>query len=191
MSHYLTLFASGDSVQRRFCDVGAAGADVAEGAAARRFGARSQRSSYDDGGTSLPTCERFRPVAFPPRSLSVFRDVTAGRAVCDDAARASDLPEHKPVFSTFSSIPLVSISNAQRRPVPNAKWIGTVYHGLPENLLKTEPTIPSYLAFLGRISPEKPVDRAVRIACAAVSKLRQGRCCRPRLFRRSNSPAPQ
>jgi glycosyltransferase involved in cell wall biosynthesis len=75
-----------------------------------------------------------------------------------------DLPEHKPVFSTFSSIPLVSISNAQRRPVPNAKWIGTVYPGLPENLLKAEPTIPSYLAFLGRISPEKPVDRAVRIA---------------------------
>ena len=58
----------------------------------------------------------------------------------------------------------MSISNAQRRPVPNAKWIGTVYHGLPENLLKAEPTIPSYLAFLGRISPEKPVDRAVRIA---------------------------
>jgi len=58
----------------------------------------------------------------------------------------------------------VSISNAQRRPVPNAKWIGTVYHGLPENLLKAEPTIPSYLAFLGHISPEKPVDRAVRIA---------------------------
>jgi glycosyltransferase involved in cell wall biosynthesis len=55
---------------------------------------------------------------------------------------------------------LVSISNAQRRPVPNAKWIGTVYHGLPENLLKAEPTIPSYFAFLGRISPEKPVDRA-------------------------------
>jgi glycosyltransferase involved in cell wall biosynthesis len=75
-----------------------------------------------------------------------------------------DLPEHKPVFSTFSSIPLVSISNAQRRPVPNAKWIGTVYHGLPENLLKPEPTIPSYLAFLGRISPEKAVDRAIRIA---------------------------
>jgi glycosyltransferase involved in cell wall biosynthesis len=137
---------------------------VAEGAAARRFGARSQRSSYDDSGTSLPTCEGFRPVAFPPRLLSVFRDVTAGRAVCDDAARASDLPEHKPVFSTFSSIPLVSISNAQRRPVPNAKWIGTVYHGLPENLLKAEPTIPSYLAFLGRISREKPVDRAVRTA---------------------------
>jgi hypothetical protein len=86
-----------------------------------------------------------------------------------------DLPEHKPVFSTFSSIPLVSISNAQRRPVPNAKWIGTVYHGLPENLLKPEPTIPSYLACLGRISPEKAVDRTIRIAerCGYRSKLQQ------------------
>jgi glycosyltransferase involved in cell wall biosynthesis len=75
-----------------------------------------------------------------------------------------DLPEHQPVFSTFSSIPLVSISNAQRRPVPNAKWIGTVHHGLPESLLKPEPADHSYLAFLGRISPEKGVDRAIRIA---------------------------
>ena len=157
LRHDVALFASGDSVK-------SARLEPMWPRALRLDGARSQRSSYDDGGTSLPTCEGFRPVAVPPRLLSVFRDVTAGRAVCDDAARASDLPEHKPVFSTFSSIPLVSISNAQRRPVPNAKWIGTVYHGLPENLLKAEPTIPSYLAFLGRISPEKPVDRAVRIA---------------------------
>jgi glycosyltransferase involved in cell wall biosynthesis len=75
-----------------------------------------------------------------------------------------DLPEHQPVFSTFASIPVVSISNAQRRPAPNAHWIGTVHHGLPENLLRPEPTKPSYLAFLGRISPEKRVDRAIHIA---------------------------
>jgi glycosyltransferase involved in cell wall biosynthesis len=70
-----------------------------------------------------------------------------------------DLPEHEPVFSTFPNVPLVSISNAQRRPAPNANWIGTVYHGMPEDLLR-----PSYLAFLGRISPEKRVDRAIHIA---------------------------
>ncbi len=75
-----------------------------------------------------------------------------------------DLPEHGPVFSTFPTIPLVSISNAQRRPAPNANWIGTVYHGMPEDLLKPVPANPSYLAFLGRISPEKRVDRAIRIA---------------------------
>jgi glycosyltransferase involved in cell wall biosynthesis len=75
-----------------------------------------------------------------------------------------DLPEHEPVFSTFPNVPLVSISNAQRRPAPNANWIGTVHHGMPENLLKPVPAEPSYLAFLGRISPEKRVDRAISIA---------------------------
>ena len=75
-----------------------------------------------------------------------------------------DLPEHEPVFSTFPNVPLVSISNAQRRPAPNANWIGTVYHGMPENLLRPVPADPSYLAFLGRISPEKRVDRAIHIA---------------------------
>jgi len=75
-----------------------------------------------------------------------------------------DLPEHQPVFSTFSAIPVVSISNAQRRPVPQAGWVRTVYHGLPENLLRPQPVNPSYLAFLGRIAPEKGVDRAIRTA---------------------------
>jgi glycosyltransferase involved in cell wall biosynthesis len=75
-----------------------------------------------------------------------------------------DLPEHEPVFSTFPNVPLVSISNAQRRPAPNANWIGTVYHGMPEDLLSPVPADPSYLAFLGRISPEKRVDRAIHIA---------------------------
>jgi glycosyltransferase involved in cell wall biosynthesis len=75
-----------------------------------------------------------------------------------------DLPEHQPVFTTFSSIPVISISNAQRRPVPHAKWIRTIHHGLPENLLTPRPVNPSYLAVLGRIAPEKGVDRAIRIA---------------------------
>ena len=66
-----------------------------------------------------------------------------------------DLPEHHPVFATFSTIPVVSISNAQRRPIPNANWVATVHHGLPEHLLRPQPAKPSYLAFLGRISPEK------------------------------------
>src|ERR1700732_4248008 len=75
-----------------------------------------------------------------------------------------DLPEHQPVFTTFSTIPVISISNAQRRPVPQANWIRTIHHGLPENLLTPRPTRPSYLAVLGRIAPEKGVDRAIRIA---------------------------
>jgi glycosyltransferase involved in cell wall biosynthesis len=75
-----------------------------------------------------------------------------------------DLPEHGPVFSTFPTVPVVSISNSQRRPAPNAHWIGTVHHGMPAGLLKPVPADPSYLAFLGRISPEKRVDRAIHIA---------------------------
>jgi glycosyltransferase involved in cell wall biosynthesis len=75
-----------------------------------------------------------------------------------------DLPEHQPVFTTFSSIPVVSISNAQRRPVPQAHWLRTIHHGLPANLLTPQPTRPSYLAVLGRIAPEKGVDRAIKIA---------------------------
>jgi glycosyltransferase involved in cell wall biosynthesis len=75
-----------------------------------------------------------------------------------------DLPEHQPVFTTFSSVPVISISNAQRRPVPQANWIRTIHHGLPEILLTPRPVKPSYLGVLGRIAPEKGVDRAIKIA---------------------------
>jgi glycosyltransferase involved in cell wall biosynthesis len=75
-----------------------------------------------------------------------------------------DLPEHQMVFATFSSIPVISISDAQRRPVPNAGWIRTIHHGLPERLLMPQSVSPTYFAFLGRISPEKAVDRAIWIA---------------------------
>jgi glycosyltransferase involved in cell wall biosynthesis len=75
-----------------------------------------------------------------------------------------DLPEHQPLFHTFPTAPLISISDAQRRPVPQGNWVRTVYHGLPERLLTPQPVKPSYLAFLGRIAPEKSLDRAIRIA---------------------------
>src|SRR5690242_8680716 len=75
-----------------------------------------------------------------------------------------DLPEHQPVFSTFPEVPVISISNAQRRPVPQANWVRTIHHGVPEDLLTPQPVKPSYLAVLGRIAPEKGVDRAIRIA---------------------------
>jgi glycosyltransferase involved in cell wall biosynthesis len=75
-----------------------------------------------------------------------------------------DLPEHQPVFTTFSSVPVISISNAQRRPVPQANWVRTIYHGVPEKLLVPKPAKPKYFAVLGRIAPEKACDRAIRIA---------------------------
>jgi glycosyltransferase involved in cell wall biosynthesis len=75
-----------------------------------------------------------------------------------------DLSEHQVVFATFPEIPVVSVSDAQRRPVPHAAWVRTIHHGMPERLLTPRPIKPEYLAFLGRISPEKAVDRAIRIA---------------------------
>jgi len=75
-----------------------------------------------------------------------------------------DLPEHQPVFNTFSKMPVISISNAQRRPVPQANWVTTIQHGLPETLLTPKPAKQEYLAVLGRIAPEKGVDRAIKIA---------------------------
>ncbi|MGD9967889.1 MAG: glycosyltransferase family 4 protein [Hyphomonadaceae bacterium] len=78
-----------------------------------------------------------------------------------------DLPELQPFYRTFPSLPLVSISHAQRRPMPPANWAGTVYHGLPRDLLSFNGKPEEYFAFLGRISPEKRPDRAIEIAARA------------------------
>jgi len=78
-----------------------------------------------------------------------------------------DIPELRPVYRQFSDIPVVSISNAQRILLPMANWVGTVYHGLPLNLLKQRRGDGNYVAFLGRISPEKRVDRAIEMAARA------------------------
>ena len=84
-----------------------------------------------------------------------------------------DLPDYQPLFDEFHDAPLVSISNDQRRPLPNANWVGTVYHGLPANVcrFRAHPR-GGYLAFLGRISPEKRPDRAIEIATRAGLPLR-------------------
>ncbi len=84
-----------------------------------------------------------------------------------------DLPELKPLYSTFSHVPLVSISNDQRKPMPPVNWVGMVHHGLPADLLPFNPAPNGdYLAFLGRISPEKGPDRAIEIAARAGARLK-------------------
>lgn len=75
-----------------------------------------------------------------------------------------DLPELRLIYKTFSDVPVVSISQAQRTPVPFANWVGTVYHGLPESLYCGEESAGGYLVFVGRISPEKGADKAIEIA---------------------------
>jgi glycosyltransferase involved in cell wall biosynthesis len=75
-----------------------------------------------------------------------------------------DLPELGPLFRQFSNTPLVSISNCQRTPLPWANWYETVYHGMPPLSASIESRPEEYFAFVGRISPEKRVDRAIDIA---------------------------
>ena len=83
-----------------------------------------------------------------------------------------DLAELQYVYNKFSTQPVISISNSQRKPLPQANWKGTVYHGLPPDLLKMQNGSANYFAFLGRVSPEKGVDKAIEIAKAARIKLK-------------------
>jgi glycosyltransferase involved in cell wall biosynthesis len=84
-----------------------------------------------------------------------------------------DLPEYPALFEQFCEAPLVSISDQQRTPLPYCNWVDTVAHGLPPNICRFNPTPRGdYLAFLGRISPEKRADRAIEIARRAGMKIR-------------------
>ena len=78
-----------------------------------------------------------------------------------------DWPEFAHIYRLFRELPVVSISDTQRRPLRWMNWIGTVHHGLPEGLLRPRTARGDYLAFLGRISPEKGADAAIRIAISA------------------------
>jgi glycosyltransferase involved in cell wall biosynthesis len=85
-----------------------------------------------------------------------------------------DQPELQPLYAAFSDVPLVSISDAQRQPAPDANWIASVYHGIALDEFTFNPRPGQYLAFLGRISPEKGLDVAVRVARAAGMPLKIG-----------------
>jgi len=75
-----------------------------------------------------------------------------------------DIPDLVPLYQEFRDMPVVSISNCQREPLPSANWQATIYHGVPADTYQFRAESGSYLAVLGRISPEKRVDRAIRIA---------------------------
>jgi glycosyltransferase involved in cell wall biosynthesis len=83
-----------------------------------------------------------------------------------------DLPDLPPLYRHYADLPVVSISNSQRRPLAWANWKGTVYHGLPEGLFTFRQKPGNYLAFLGRISPEKGIAEAIEIAQRANLPLR-------------------
>jgi glycosyltransferase involved in cell wall biosynthesis len=159
LGHEVTLFASGDSHTSARLEAGWPRALRLDGAI-RDANAlhmtmlervRRRASEFDFLHFHLD----YYPFSLFSRQATPFVTTLHGRL---------DLPEHQPVFSTFSSVPVVSISNAQRRPLPHAGWIRTIYHGMPERLLTPLPMKREYLAFLGRIAPEKALDRAIRIA---------------------------
>lgn len=78
-----------------------------------------------------------------------------------------DLPDLVPFYQEFSDMPVISISDYQRTPLPMARWAGTVYNGIPAELYTFQPKAGDYLAFLGRISPEKGPETAIEIALKA------------------------
>lgn len=75
-----------------------------------------------------------------------------------------DLPELGPLYAEFQDTPVVSISEAQREPVPNANWVATIHHGIEVGAFAFNPNPEGYLAFLGRISRDKGVDTAIHVA---------------------------
>lgn len=83
-----------------------------------------------------------------------------------------DIPELVPLYREYAEIPVISISDAQRAPLPHANWVSTVHHGLPPNLLRFEPGPGRYFAFVGRTSPEKGPDRAIEIAKRLDTKIK-------------------
>ena len=161
LGHEVTLFASGDSRTSAKLDATWPRALRLDGAVRDPNALhivmleRVRRKCDDEEFDFLHFRLDYYPFSLFTRQPTPFLTTLHGRL---------DLPEHQPVFTTFSSIPVISISNAQRRPVPQANWVRTIHHGLPEKLLMPKPTKHDYLAVLGRIAPEKGVDRAIKIA---------------------------
>ncbi|MET0709163.1 MAG: glycosyltransferase family 4 protein [Tardiphaga sp.] len=161
LGNEVTLFASGDSQTSAKLDAGWPKALRLDGsvrdpnALHMEMLERVRQKSDDEEFDFLHFHLDYYPFSLFARQPTPFVTTLHGRL---------DLPEHQPVFTTFSKSPVISISNAQRRPVPQANFVRTVYHGLPEKLLTPQPITPSYLAVLGRIAPEKGVDRAIKIA---------------------------
>jgi glycosyltransferase involved in cell wall biosynthesis len=159
MGHDVTLFASGDSVTRAKLE------------AVWPRALRLDKTMRDFTAPHMLLLERVRQMAhefdvlhfhldYWPASLFArqpvpFITTLHGRL---------DLPELRPVYAALPPVEVISISNAQRIPLPEANFIGTVLHGLPHHLLTPQAVTPSYLAFLGRIAPEKRPDRAINIA---------------------------
>jgi glycosyltransferase involved in cell wall biosynthesis len=167
LGHDVTLFASGDSCTRARL--------ISTVPGALRLNPVAMPQLY-----TLAMIERVRQLAHEFDILHfhevdflhfpVFRS-QRNRTITTFHGRL-DLPDLHLLAQMFPDMPVVSISHAQRTPLPNLCWQGTVYHGLPRDLLPLSTEPKGYLAFLGRISPEKGPDTAIRIARRAGLPLR-------------------
>jgi glycosyltransferase involved in cell wall biosynthesis len=160
LGHDVTLFASGDSVTSATLE------------AAWPRALRLDPTVRDALAPHMVLLERVRRVAHEFDVLHFHLDYlpfplfsTLDTPFITTLHGRLDLPELQPVFDSFPEAPVISISDSQRQPLQQANWQNTIYHGLPERLLAPQPDRkPEYLAFLGRICPEKRVDTAIRIA---------------------------
>jgi glycosyltransferase involved in cell wall biosynthesis len=160
--HQVTLFASGDSVTK-----------------ARLEPIRATALRLDDPGDSylpyhraavnivMEQAQQFDIIHFHMEPLHFPLARQAPCAVLTTLHGRLDLEKVHPLFCAYADLPVVSISNAQRVPLPWLNWQATVYHGIPTNLYTPSDGPRNYLAFLGRIAPEKRPDRAIDIACRA------------------------
>src|SRR5262249_42837427 len=82
------------------------------------------------------------------------------------------VPDLAPLFAEYSEVPVVAISEDQRKTLPDANWLATVYHGLPRELYRFKDRPDEYLAFLGRMSPDKGVEEAIEISRRAGMRLK-------------------
>jgi glycosyltransferase involved in cell wall biosynthesis len=167
LGHHVTLFASGDSVTRA------------------KLRAPVSRSLRLDSGCTEPlahhaimldelaaTAGQFDVIHFHIDHWHLPLARHLGLPAVTTLHGRLDIADLAPLYRRFSDAPLVSISQAQRAPLPWANWIATIHHGLPPDLYTLQPKPGSYLAFLGRFSPEKRPDRAIELARRAGIGLR-------------------
>lgn len=162
MGHDVTLFASGDSITAAKLDAPWPRAlrldpDIKDWVSTYAMMMEHVRQRADEFDVLHFHCDYWPNSLFSRQSVP-FLTTLHGRL---------DIAEFQAVYSKFPHVPLISISNNQRSPVPNLGWAATVLHGMPQYLLTPQKVeTHDYFAFLGRISPEKGIERAIRIAQA-------------------------
>jgi glycosyltransferase involved in cell wall biosynthesis len=167
LGHHVTLFASGDSITS---------AELIPGVA------RALRLDPDSGDPIasqvlllekvFQEAHRFDVIHFHCDYLHFPLSLRAAIPNVTTLHGRLDIPALAPLYREYATLPLVSVSNAQRAPIPWAGWRATVYHGLPLGAAAPRMDPDGYLAVLGRVSPEKGIDRAIEIARRAGLTLR-------------------